>query len=178
MSFARKLSLPLTALILSAGIASADGHVASTATAELINADGNSIGTATLQQGPIGVLIHLRVEGLTPGKHGLHLHSTASCDPTTGFKSAHGHVGLVEGGHGLMNPEGPEPGDLPNIFVGEDGVGEMEAFSTLVTLGKGENNLLDEDGSTFIIHELPDDHLTQPIGGAGARVACGVISAS
>ncbi len=35
--------------------------------------------------------------------------------------------------------------------------------------------LLDEDGSAVIIHEHPDDHLTQPIGSAGGRIACGVI---
>ncbi|HBJ40113.1 MAG TPA: hypothetical protein DDZ20_04910 [Hyphomonas sp.] len=34
---------------------------------------------------------------------------------------------------------------------------------------------MDEDGSALIIHEAEDDHMTQPIGGAGARVACGVI---
>ncbi|HBX92207.1 MAG TPA: superoxide dismutase, partial [Hyphomonas sp.] len=37
------------------------------------------------------------------------------------------------------------------------------------------DSLLDEDGSALIIHEAEDDHMTQPIGGAGARVACGVI---
>ena len=86
-------------------------------------------------------------------------------------------MGLVPGGHGLLNPEGPEPGDIPNIFVGADGVGEMEAFTSLVSLVEGPNNLLDADGSTFIIHENADDHVTQPIGGAGARVVCGVIEA-
>ena len=35
--------------------------------------------------------------------------------------------------------------------------------------------LLDEDGSAVIIHENPDAHLTQPIGGAGGRIACGII---
>ena len=35
--------------------------------------------------------------------------------------------------------------------------------------------LLDEDGSAVIIHDMPDDHLTQPIGGAGGRIGCGII---
>jgi len=154
----------------------ADGHITE-AKANIINKNGDSIGTATLTQAPTGVLFHIRVEGLEPGKHGLHLHSHGLCEPGEGFKTAKGHVGKVEGAHGLLNPEGPEPGDLPNIFVGADGIGEMEAFSSAVSLDGGENPLLDDDGSTFVIHENADDHVTQPIGGAGARVACGLIEA-
>ena len=85
---------------------------------------------------------------------------------------------MVAGAHGLLNPDGPEPGDLPNLFVGADGVGEMEAFSTFVSLVDGPNNLLDADGSTLMIHEYPDDHVSQPIGGSGPRIACGLIVAA
>ena len=149
---------------------------AQVASAELINTAGAPIGTATLTQGPNGVLVHVKVTGLEPGKHGLHLHSHGVCATEDGFKSAAGHVGLKEGGHGLMNPEGPEPGDLPNLFVAADGSGEMEAFSDMLSLEGGANGLLDADGSSFIIHENGDDHLSQPIGGAGARVACGFLT--
>ena len=175
-----KLTLPVALLSLGllSGPALADNAAAlTTAKATLINVDGEEAGMATLTQGPSGVFVHVKVEGLTPGKHGLHLHAHGVCEPHEGFKTAKGHVGLVPGGHGLLNPEGPEPGDIPNIFVGADGVGEMEAFTSLVSLVEGPNNLLDADGSTFIIHENADDHVTQPIGGAGARVVCGVIEA-
>jgi Cu-Zn family superoxide dismutase len=155
----------------------AGGHIKK-ANADLIDKSGNVIGKANLRQGPHGVLIHVRVTGLAPGKHGLHLHSHGDCLAETGFKSAKGHVGKVKDAHGLMNPKGPEPGDLPNIFVGVDGVGEMEAFTSLVSLDGGKHGLLDEDGSTFIIHQNADDHITQPIGGAGPRVACGTIRAN
>mgnify|MGYP005991857729 FL=1 len=169
----------VAALVLSVSpvLASGQSAVLPTAVASLMNKDGKEIGTATLTQGPNGVLFHIKVAELTPGKHGLHLHSHGVCEAHTGFKSAKGHVGKKEGSHGLLNPNGPEPGDIPNIFVGADGTGEMEAFSTLVSLTGGEHNLLDADGSTFIIHEKEDDHLSQPIGGAGGRVACGVIKA-
>ena len=176
--FRSVLATALTVALLSVTPSFAEEAVAPvTAAAKLINSDGEETGQATLTQGPTGVLIHLKVSGLTPGKHGLHLHAHGVCDPLEGFKTAKGHVGLKPGGHGLLNPEGPEPGDLPNIFVGTDGVGEMEAFTSLVSLVEGPNHLLDEDGSTFIIHENADDHVTQPIGGAGARVACGVLQA-
>jgi Cu-Zn family superoxide dismutase len=48
----------------------------------------------------------------------------------------------------------------------------------MVTLEGGEHPLLDEDGSTLIIHEAADDHMSQPIGAAGGRVACGLIEAT
>ncbi|MDX1292553.1 MAG: superoxide dismutase family protein, partial [Hyphomonas sp.] len=60
---------------------------------------------------------------------------------------------------------------LPTLGVAEDGSAGYEAFTRLTAL----DSLLDEDGSALIIHEAEDDHMTQPIGGAGARVACGVI---
>ncbi len=166
-------SVTLAAVVFAAPAIAGGTHPS--ASADLINKDGTSIGVAHLSQGPSGVLIYVKVSGLEPGKHGLHLHSHGECDPGTGFKSAKGHVGKVEGAHGLMNPKGPEPGDLPNIFVGADGIGEMEAFSTLVSVKGGAHGLLDADGSTFIIHEAADDHISQPIGGAGGRVACGIL---
>ena len=165
----------LMAAVVVAALPFTNAQAAEHAAAKLVDKAGAEIGVAHLRQGPHGVLIHVKVSGLTPGKHGLHLHSHGVCEGHTGFKSAKGHVGKVEGAHGLMNPKGPEPGDLPNIYVGADGVGEMEAFTTLVSLKGDENNLLDGNGSTFIIHEKADDHITQPIGGAGARVACGII---
>ena len=67
-------------------------------------------------------------------------------------------------------------GDLPNLFVGADGSARAEFFTVLVSVAGGDMPaLLDEDGSAVIIHDQPDDHLTQPIGGAGGRIACGII---
>lgn len=165
----------MMATVLSLALPFSVAHAAEKASAKLINLEGTEIGKAHLTQGPKGVLIHIKVSGLAPGKHGLHLHSHGVCEGHHGFKTAKGHVGKVEGAHGLLNPDGPEPGDIPNIFIGSDGNGEMEAYTTLVSLKGGENNLLDGDGSTLIIHEKGDDHITQPIGGAGPRVACGII---
>lgn len=167
----RILTLTAATAALMATGALAQEEAAPTAQASLLGAEGETIGEATLTQGPSGVLVHLRVEGLAPGAHGLHLHAVGECNAEGGFDSATGHVGKQEGGHGLLNMDGPEEGDLPNLFVAENGIGEMEAYTTMVTV----EGLLDEDGSTFIIHESADDHLTQPIGGAGGRVACGVI---
>jgi Cu-Zn family superoxide dismutase len=74
--------------------------------------------------------------------------------------------------HGLLNVDGgPDFGDLPNLYVAADGTAHAEAFTQLTRFA----DLTDADGSAIVIHANPDDHRTQPIGGAGARVGCGVI---
>ena len=74
--------------------------------------------------------------------------------------------------------DGSDNGDLPNLFVSADGSAKAEFFTTRVTVAPGgvQPALLDADGSAVIVHDRPDDHSTQPIGGAGGRIACGVIA--
>ena len=150
--------------------------LADMAAAQMINADGAVIGKATFEQTPHGVLMYVEVAGLPPGAHGIHLHAAGSCTPD--FKAATGHINPDGVPHGLRNPEGPDHGDLPNLYADADGSAQAEFFTVLVSVAGGElPALLDEDGSAVIIHENPDDHLTQPIGGAGGRIACGIIGA-
>lgn len=142
-------------------------------TGEVTGASGNDIGTWNMLDGPNGILFQVVINegGLAPGWHGLHLHQVGDCSDTGVFKKSGGHVGKVEGGHGLLNPAGPEGGDLPNIWASDNGAAGYEAFITLTDMA----SLNDEDGAALIIHQNRDDHLTQPIGGAGPRVACAVI---
>lgn len=139
----------------------------------LLGSAGTAVGSVTAVQGPKGVLIKLDVEAgsLTPGWHGIHLHAVGDCSDTGAYTKSGGHHGKVEGGHGLLNPEGPEEGDLPNLWAGADGSANYEAYSGLFELAPA----LDADGLALIIHASADDHQSQPIGGAGARVACAVI---
>lgn len=157
---------------------SADGNVGDQATAEVVAPDGSKIGTVQFEQGATGVLLTVEVSGLTPGAHGIHLHTVGACTPD--FTAAGGHINPDEGLHGLLNPErstiAQDNGDLPNLYVASDGTASAEFFTTLVTLSGGNMPaLLDGDGSSVVIHENPDDHVTQPIGGAGGRVGCGII---
>lgn len=140
---------------------------------DVIGASGDTIGALTGQFGPHGLLIQVEIAsgGLTPGWHGLHLHLVADCSDIGSFRLSGGHMGMIEGGHGLLNPKGPEIGDVPNIWAAADGSAGYEAFTNVVTPG----DIFDEDGTALIIHANRDDHLTQPIGGAGPRVACAVI---
>lgn len=143
------------------------------ATADMIGSSGQTIGNANLLDGPNGIVLRIELEkgALTPGWHGLHLHTVGDCSDIGTFKASGGHVGKIDGGHGLLNPKGPEAGDIPNIWAAEDGSAGYEAFTRLTSMAE----LSDDDGAAILIHEGPDDHMTQPIGGAGGRVACGVI---
>ena len=160
---------------------SAAENFGATAYADVFNPDGVPLGYASFTQGNTGVLIKLDVTGLTPGPHGIHLHTVGECAPD--FSAAGGHINPNAGVHGLLNADrtanGQDDGDLPNLYAAADGTARAEFFTTLVTVAGGNvPMLLDADGSTIVIHENPDDHETQPIGGAGGRVACGVIEAS
>ena len=142
--------------------------------ADLLNVEGSVIGKATFEQTPTGVLMFIDVAGLPPGGHGIHLHSVGTCTPD--FNAAKGHINPEGIKHGLRNPEGPDNGNLPNLYVAADGSAKAEFFTTLVSVAEGDMPaLLDEDGSTVIIHERLDDHMSQPIGGAGGRISCGII---
>jgi Cu-Zn family superoxide dismutase len=170
----------LTALALSFGLiaaATTAPALAQAATAELKGADGKTIGTATLTDAPHGLLLRIEAKGLTPGWHGLHFHEKGDCG-TPDFKSAGAHVHTAATTvHGLLNAEANDDGDLPNLYASADGSATVELFSPLVSLNGagGRPALLDADGSAIVIHANPDDYKTQPIGGAGARVACGVV---
>ncbi|MBL8658772.1 MAG: superoxide dismutase family protein [Rhodospirillales bacterium] len=162
----------LLAITATSGAQAAETSGGATAEAALRGPDGASMGEAMLESTPHGVLVHVRVEGLSPGAHGIHLHAVGSCSPD--FKAAGGHIRTSGNEHGLRNPKGPEAGDLPNLYAAADGRAEAEFFTALVDM----KTLLDSDGSAVVIHAHPDDQLTQPIGGSGDRVACGVIKAS
>mgnify|MGYP001473476236 CR=1 FL=1 len=147
-----------------------------TATATLQDAAGEEVGQATFTEVDGGVLIEVTLEGLTveaAGEHGIHLHTTGACTPD--FQAAGGHFNPTNAQHGMENPNGPHAGDLPNIEIDADGNASYEATAALVTLGEGENSLLDADGSALVVHAGPDDMKTDPSGDSGDRIACGVI---
>lgn len=173
--FRIKLIAPLA--LIGALAASAAGAQAP-ATAPIKAADGKVLGEASFTEAPGGVLLQVKVSGLTPGWHGMHFHAVGDCSDAK-FANSGGHIqhGAMKMEHGLLNPKGPDMGDLPNLYVGADGSGQAQAFTALVSWkgAGGRPALADADGSALVIHANPDDGKTQPIGGAGDRIACAVI---
>ena len=139
----------------------------------LHDAMGGEIGWARLQQVGADVRIRLEASRLTPGTHGLHIHTVGKCDAPD-FATAGAHWNPTSREHGKDNPAGMHTGDLPNFMVDEKGRG------TLITTLRGTSlaALRDADGSAIVIHAAADDYRTDPSGNSGARIACGVLNAS
>ncbi len=146
-------------------------------TGKLAGPDGADLGTITIKPAPNGVILRVEAKGLTPGWHAMHFHEKASCSDEK-FASAGGHVhSMTPVTHGLLNAEANDAGDLPNLYANADGTATAEIYSTLVAAHTGGKlpALMDADGSSVVIHAMPDDYTSQPIGGAGVRVACAAI---
>jgi superoxide dismutase, Cu-Zn family len=142
--------------------------------ADIINAQGKKIGTATIRQADGGARFDVQVSQLPPGTHGIHVHTVGKCEGPA-FLSAGAHLNPTSKKHGKDNPEGPHAGDLLNIEVKASGEGKASLSDPNVTLGTGPNSVFHEGGTTIVIHEKADDYKTDPTGNSGARIACGVI---
>ena len=174
-----RLILPLiaTSLLTLSACQNTDETSSSDMNFPLINSSGENIGDITLRDaGEAGVTLFVKAERIPTGPHGIHFHVKADCQ-TPDFKSAGGHINPDGHQHGLKNPDGPDNADMPNAMADENQDVTYEFTNDRVTLRKHDSRpaLLDEDGSALMIHINADDQITQPIGGAGARIACSEI---
>lgn len=139
------------------------------------NAQGESVGTATITEAKGGVSVQLDLKNLPPGDHAVHFHQTAKCEPPA-FTSAGPHFNPGQKSHGLENPSGPHAGDMQNVTVKSDGSVKATLSAPHATLGDGPNSLFANGGTALMIHAKADDMKSDPAGNAGDRIACGVIT--
>jgi Cu-Zn family superoxide dismutase len=136
----------------------------------LLNGTGAPHGTVTLI--PKGDIVHVSVSatGLTPGLHGLHVHTTGKCDGPD-FTSAGGHWNPDNKQHGHDNPMGAHRGDLPQLKVEPDGTG-TSSFDVKAAIA----DMVDADGASVVVHAAQDDEKTDPSGNSGARILCAAFA--
>jgi len=110
------------------------------------------------------------VTGLTPGKHGIHIHEFGDCTTPDGM-GAGGHFNPHNKPHGGPDDDERHLGDLGNLDADKTGRAKYDRLDDRISL-TGRNSII---GRSVVIKERADDFTTQPGGNAGARVACGVI---
>ncbi len=133
--------------------------------------EGNEVnGTVYFAKTDSGVQVTVTIEGLTPGKHGFHIHEFGDCSAVDGT-SAGSHFNPEGHEHGAPMGEMRHAGDMGNVEANEEGIAQMEYFDKNMKLN-GANSII---GHSIIVHASEDDLKSQPTGNAGARVACGVI---
>ena len=142
---------------------------------KLADAKGADVGTATLTSAAKGVSIALDLHGLTPGKHAIHVHETATCTAPD-FKSAGGHFNPDNKQHGMNNPKGAHAGDMPNFTADAKGNAKTTVLAPGVTLGSDAHSVFTGGGTALVVHAKADDMKSDPSGNAGDRVACGTIT--
>ncbi len=111
------------------------------------------------------------LEGLTPGqKHAFHIHQYGDCSSPDGM-SAGGHYNPEGHQHGLPDIESRHAGDLGNVQADDQGKAHYEITVSNISIMGAKNPII---GRGVIVHAKVDDG-GQPVGNAGARIACGVI---
>jgi Cu-Zn family superoxide dismutase len=120
------------------------------------------------------VTMQARFGNMNPGTHAIHLHEKADCSSEDGTSTG-GHWNPTHERHGKWgDAEGYHKGDIGNFEVGEDGTGEIifETDEWCIGCDDDTKNII---GKSVIVHESPDDFVSQPTGNAGGRISCGGI---
>lgn len=167
-------------LIIAAALTMGSAHAASQeVTINQVDADGKqaSIGTIQISETEHGLLFTPQLSSLEPGQHGFHVHENGSCEPAdkdgkpTAAQAAGGHYDPQQTGKHLGPYEDGHLGDLPALHVDSDGNANYPVLAPRI-------KKLDEiKGRALMIHAGGDNHADtpEPLGGGGARTACGVI---
>lgn len=129
---------------------------------------GSQIGVVEAEQNRYGVVFKPDIEGLSPGLHGFHVHEYPKC--ADNGKAAGGHFDPHHTGvHKGPFDDSGHLGDLPALYVNDNGIAKHPVLAPRLELS-------DLIGHSLIIHKDGDNYsdTPKPLGGGGARVACGL----
>jgi len=167
----------LAAAITAASTAYAGSEVV-TMNAIDANGVGKEIGTLLLSDTQAGLQVQPALVGLPPGDHGFHVHENPDCGPGTG-PNGQPAAGVAAGGHydpadtgKHLGPYGAgHKGDMPVLTVDAGGKATRAVVIPRLTVA-------DVKGRSIMIHAGGDNYSDQPapLGGGGARIACGVAN--
>lgn len=133
----------------------------------------NVQGTAAFIEKNGVVSLEAKLTGLKPGVHAIHIHEKSDCSAADAA-SAGGHWNPTFKKHGKWGDTEYHKGDIGNFTANVDGEATI-VFKTdewCIGCGDATKDIL---GKGLIVHDKPDDFVTQPTGNAGARVACSAI---
>lgn len=135
---------------------------------------GNKVaGSITFTKVDGGIKVEGEVTGLTPGKHGFHVHQFGDVSSTDG-SSAGGHFNPGGHKHGAPDADERHAGDFGNIEADAAGKAKVDFVDKKISF-EGAASIL---GRGLVVHAKADDLKTQPTGDAGGRVAVAVIGAT
>jgi Cu-Zn family superoxide dismutase len=176
------LSVSMAFCVLSLGaarvLAAAETAPVTAAIAVIHPTSGNvTAGVVTFTAVDGGVKVIADVTGLTPGKHGFHIHEFGDISDSAKAMSTGGHYD-PDGTHhhALVDADRPvamshHAGDMGNLLADSAGKAHLEMTLPGVSLMGPANPIV---GRAVIIHANSDDG-GQPVGNAGGRVGQGVI---
>ncbi|CCF09864.1 superoxide dismutase family protein [Pantoea ananatis] len=138
---------------------------------------GKSVGTVKIEETQYGLQFTPMLAGLKPGIHGFHVHAKGSCEPgesegkTVAAGAAGGHLDPDNTGKHLGPYGEGHLGDLPALYVDDQGKASYPVLAPRI------KNLSEIKGKALMVHVGGDNHADhpKPLGGGGARFACGVI---
>jgi superoxide dismutase, Cu-Zn family len=139
-----------------------------------------AIGSITVLETAFGLVFTPALSGLSPGPHGFHVHENASCaagekdgKPAAAI-AAGSHLDPQKSGHHGSPSGNGHLGDLPPLVV------DAKGNATKAVTAPRLKRISELTGRSLMIHAGGDNHsdTPQPLGGGGARIACGVIEAT
>ena len=164
--------LSLTAITAQGQAPEEESSIPLKAVAVLHPTEGNKVsGIITFTEVADGVQVHAEVTGLTPGKHGFHVHEFGDCT-TADASSAGAHFNPTKQPHAAPDATARHVGDMGNIEADTSGTAKLDYLDHNMSLANDERSII---GRSVVVHAKADDLKSQPAGDSGARIACGAI---